>query len=389
MKIRWNDKYNTLLTYGFILIASSIVFYLIASGFEGFRDALFSHLSVLRPFFYGFIIAYLVNFLMSFFEKLLRKIPRLKKAKKSTLYVQSLILAYIMSAFFIYLFFAFILPQLLDSISGLISNIPRYTRETSGYLESLYKDILLPSEVLAFLSDLWVDVSIKLTELSKQVVPSLISFFRDTALSIWNIILGIIVSIYMLSEKDRFIAVIKKLIFSIFSASIAEKTVKLARRSHKIFSNFLIGKLLDSLIVGILAFIIFSIVGMPYAVLVSFIIATTNIIPFFGPFIGAIPSVIIIFFESPIMALWFLIIILVLQQLDGNFIGPKILGGSLGISPLWILFSIMIGGKAFGLAGLIVGVPLFVIIYSVVKELSESRLAQKNLPVNTDDYINR
>jgi len=152
------------------------------------------------------------------------------------------------------------------------------------------------------------------------------------------------------------------------------------------FSKFIGGKILDSAIIGILTFIILTIFKMPYVLLISVIIGVTNIIPFFGPFIGGIPSAIIILFASPIQALWFIIIIIVIQQIDGNIIGPKILGDSIGISAFWILFSLLVAAKFMGVVGMIIGVPLFAIIYSIIKEVVEDKLRKKGLPVETEEY---
>ncbi len=205
--------------------------------------------------------------------------------------------------------------------------------------------------------------------------------------SIWNIVLGLIVSIYLLIDKEKFFAIGKKIVFAFFTEKKANRILELTHRSNSIFGNFLSGKILDSLIIGILTFIVLTITKMPYSLLISFIIGITNIIPFFGPFIGAIPSAIIILFVSPVKALWFVLIIFIIQQIDGNIIGPKILGDSLGISAFWILFSLLVGGKLFGLIGLIVGVPLFVLVYSIIKDIVENELAKKELPIETKEYM--
>ncbi|SUQ47665.1 AI-2 transport protein TqsA [Clostridium neonatale] len=157
--------------------------------------------------------------------------------------------------------------------------------------------------------------------------------------------------------------------------------------SNSIFGKFLIGKIVDSAIIGVLTFFILALCKMPYAILVSVIVGITNIIPFFGPFIGAIPSFIIILFISPVKALWFLVIIFIIQQLDGNIIGPKILGDSIGISAFWILFSILVAGKFLGLIGMVIGVPLFAVIYAIVKEIIEGKLKKKNMNYKTEDYL--
>ena len=200
-------------------------------------------------------------------------------------------------------------------------------------------------------------------------------------------ILGIIVSVYLLIDKEKLCALSKKITYGLFPESYADEIIKLVDRSNYTFGRFLVGKIIDSLIIGVLTFIILTIFKMPYTILVSVIVGITNIIPFFGPFIGAIPSFIIILFVSPVQALWFLLIILFIQQLDGNVIGPKILGDSIGISAFWILFSILVAGKLLGIVGMIIGVPLFAIFYSIVKEFIESKLRKKGLKTETKEYM--
>ncbi|SDH80095.1 AI-2E family transporter [Desulfosporosinus hippei] len=388
MKIDWNRQYTTIAMYSFIVIASSILFFLTMSGLEYFNRILAGYYSALYPFIYGFIIAYLVNFLLNFIIKLLRKIPVMKRIKKSQFHILSILLAYLISGFFVYLFLAFIFPQLMASVIGLVRNIPGYVRSAAEYIETISDDILLPPDVVDFINKRLDELAIFISEIARDLVPMVLYFLRSTALSLWNVFLGIIISIYMLVEKERFISMAKKVNYGVFSVKTADKIIELSKRTQKIFSRFLGGKIVDSLIIGFIAFIVLTIVDMPYTLLVSFIITVTNVIPFFGPFIGAIPSVIIIFFESPTMAFWFLIFIFILQQLDGNVIGPKILGDSLGISSFWILFAILLGGKFFGFIGLIIGVPLFVLIYSIIKEVIEMRLQAKGLPIDTKDYGN-
>ena len=209
----------------------------------------------------------------------------------------------------------------------------------------------------------------------------------SVASSIWNIILGIIISVYLLMDKEKFFALGKKVVTSLLNEKHTTIVLDLANRTNLTFGRFIGGKIVDSAIIGVLTFIILAIFKMPYVLLISVIIGVTNIIPFFGPFIGAIPSAIIILFVSPIQALWFLVIILVIQQVDGNIIGPKILGDSIGISAFWILFSILVAGKLFGLVGMIIGVPMFALIYSVIKDIIEARLRYKGLPTETEKYL--
>ncbi len=386
-KINWNQKYTTIAVYSFIVIASSIVFYLILSGIDRFNQVIAGYLSVIYPFIYGFIIAYLINYPLNFLKKQLTKISCLKNVKKSKINILAIVLAYILSGLLIYLFIAFILPQLVNSVTGLVKRLPEYIRSTTNFIENLSYDILIPPEIADFINNRWAEVAEFINDIATQFLPIVLLFLRNTAKSFFNMFLGVIISVYMLVEKERFISISKKITYGIFSQNFSSNIIKIARRSHDIFGNFLSGKILDSAIVGVIAFLILSIVKMPYALLVSFIVGVTNIIPFFGPFIGAVPSFIIIFFESPIKALWFLVIIIILQQVDGNIIGPKILGDSLGISSFWILFAILVSGSVFGFLGLIIGVPLFVLIYSIVKDIIEKRLKEKGLPLETEKYL--
>lgn len=386
MKIDWNRKYTTIAIYAFLVIISSMTFFLIMSGLDGFFRAVDRYMSILYPFIYGFVIAYVINFLMVFADKLLSRTvlgkPELRRRKE----ILSLILAYLIAAAFIALFLAFILPQLIASITGLVMDLPKYITNISNLIEDLNERYTLDPRVVTFLQEQWVEISDSLNNLVKGILPAVLGFIRSTATSIWNVFLGVVVSLYLLSDKRKFLATGKKVLYGVLSPRHAEKTIDLLTRTQTIFSKFLVGKVLDSLIIGIIAFVCLSLFKMPYTELVSFIVGVTNIIPFFGPFIGAIPSFIIILFVSPVKALWFLLFIFLLQQLDGNYIGPKILGESLGISSFWILFSILIAGKFLGVMGLIVGVPVFVLIYSIFKEYIEVRLDKKGLPVRTEKY---
>ena len=226
-------------------------------------------------------------------------------------------------------------------------------------------------------------------DFAKEIIPVVGNTLKIIASSIWNIVLGIIISVYLLIDKENFFAINRKIICALFSTKTANRIFELTYRSNETFGKFLSGKIIDSAIIGVLSFVVFSIFKMPYTLLISVIVGVTNIIPFFGPFIGAIPAFIIILFVSPSKALVFLVLIFIIQQLDGNVIGPKILGDSIGISAFWILFAILVAGKFLGLVGMIIGVPLFAIFYSIIKEEIEYKLKMKELPTETKDYMNK
>ena len=201
-----------------------------------------------------------------------------------------------------------------------------------------------------------------------------------------NALIGIIVMLYLLNIKDTLTAQAKKVIYSLFPLPAANEMVETWRYIHSVFGGFIIGKLVDSLIIGILTFIWLSVIKMPYTVLISVIVGVTNIIPFFGPFIGAIPSAVLVLLVNPKKCVWFLLSILVIQQLDGNIIGPKILGNSTGISSFWVLFSILLFGGILGPVGMIIGVPTFAVIYRLTAKWINRRLKKKELSTITDDY---
>lgn len=295
-------------------------------------------------------------------------------------------LTYIFAIFMIYVFIQFVLPQLIDSVSGLVNDIPTYVNNASNLLNDIIKNTDLDSEYLDLALTKWNEFVNYVIKIATNFLPVLGNTVMTVAASIWNIVIGLIVSIYLLIDKEKFCALSKKITYAIFNREHAEIAVELAHRTNDTFGKFLSGKILDSAIIGVLTFLLLTIFNMPYKLLISVIIGITNIIPFFGPFFGAIPSAIIILFVDPGKVLWFLLLIFIIQQLDGNIIGPKILGDSIGISAFWILFSLLVTGKFLGIVGMIIGVPLFAIIYSIIKDIIEIKLSRKGLPVETDNY---
>ena len=386
MKVDWNKKYTTIAIYAFLVIASSIIVYLMASQAEDLKLKLSGMIATMQPFIIGAAIAYIINFILNFYEKVVFELKYLNKVNRKYRRGIGLLLSYLTAIIVISLFMQFVLPQLVDSIVGLANNIPQYVNDASHVITEISEKFNLESKYMNMIVEKWNELLNYIITLLTNLIPVIGNFIMTLGSSILNVIIGIIVSIYILIDKEKFIALSRKVTFSIFSAERSKRIVELAQRSNETFGKFLSGKILDSLIIGILTFIILTIFKMPYILLISVVIGITNIIPFFGPFFGAIPSAIIILCVSPIKALWFIGIILVIQQIDGNIIGPKILGDSIGISAFWILFSLLIFAKFLGLIGMIIGVPIFAIIYSIIKENVERRLKAKGLPVETEKY---
>lgn len=386
MKINWNNKYATIATYAFLVICASILLYLGILQMSSIQEGISSMIGTLQPFIIGGTIAYILNFILKFYEDKVLSHEYFKKVKVSAKRGIGLVLTYITAGLITYLFIQFVLPQLVDSIVGLANNIPQYVNNATEYVNEFMGNLDLQPEYLDLLSNKFEETVSYVITIVTNMVPVIGNLVVTITSSILNIIIGIIISIYILIDKEKFMALGRKLICAMFSESKSSFMLRLANQSNKTFSRFLGGKILDSFIIGVLTFIILTIFKMPYILLISVIIGVTNIIPFFGPFIGGIPAAIIILFVSPVKALWFVLIIIIIQQIDGNIIGPKILGDSIGISAFWILFSLLVAAKFMGFVGMVIGVPLFAIFYSIIKELVEEKLEKKGLPKETEKY---
>ena len=218
------------------------------------------------------------------------------------------------------------------------------------------------------------------------LVNNLMAISSSIYTLVFQLLVGMIAAFYLLMDRERYCAQVKKLCYSLFKPSTCETLIYWARRAHKIFSGFITGKILDSLIIGIICYVCMLLFRIEYPLLISVIVGFTNIVPFFGPLIGAIPCLVILLLINPLSALWFLIFILILQQLDGNVIGPFIMGDYVGLSPFFIMLAIMVGGGLFGFPGMLLGVPVFALVYAAVKAGTEARLKAQNLPTESAAY---
>ncbi len=356
-------------------------------------------LQILTPIIDGVALAYILTPLLNFVERewIGRIYTRSKKEmtpkRKKSMRSWSILVTYMIFIGLIFLFFRLIIPQLIASIKSIIYQFPRLINNLETFIADLFDD---NPDIESTLNEFITDYSIQLNNIVQtKLIPQAEDLIKTFSLSVINVfkalfdlIIGVIISLYLMSTKELLAGQTKKILYAQYENKEANRIISGIRYSHSVFIGFLGGKLIDSVIIGILCFIIISIVGIPYAVLVSVIIGVTNIIPFFGPYIGAIPSILLVLMINPIKALYLLIIILVLQQLDGNVIGPKILGDSTGLSSFWVIFSITVFGGMFGLAGMILGVPTFAVIYALVKYKVNRKLKAKSMPQNTTSYIN-
>ena len=356
------------------------------SNIEEFSSKIDEMMVTIRPFIIGASIAYILNFMLKFYENLLSKWDKFDKQSKKVKRSIGLVFTYISAIIMVYLFLQFVLPQLVDSILGLANSIPQYVKDLSDFTNDLLSKVDLEPHFIELLMKQWNDLINNIITFITNMVPVIGNWVLSLSSSLFSIFVGVIVSIYMLIDKEKLLALSRKIIFAFSPNERAKFILRIAKISNDTFGKFLVGKIIDSLIIGVLTFFILSICNMQYTLLISVIIGITNIIPFFGPFFGAIPSVIIVLFVSPTKALWLVLIVFVIQQIDGNIIGPKILGDTIGVSAFWILFSLLIFSKLLGFVGMIVGVPIFAVVYSLIKETVEIRLKNKGLPTSTEEY---
>lgn len=365
-------------------------------------SAFFSKLlNAAKPLVYAFGIAYLLWPLMKLFENKVFAFLEKKKPRKKLVRTLSLICTYIIFLFVLGFVFGTMIPQLMDSITTLKDKINAYASTAQVWFSDLFlrdgkRSDRIPEWLLSFieeqLDNLREYINAAFSWLTSNIAnilskaTSYANVFANLALEVKNILLGIVFAIYFLLFKEHLIAQIKKFFHAIMPDKVYLQAKHYVTLTDHTFGGFIVGKLIDSLIIGLLCFIFMSIFMMPYAPLISMIVGITNIIPFFGPFIGAIPSAFIILIAEPKMTLWFIVLVFALQQLDGNVIGPKILGDFVGLSPLWIIVAITVMGGLFGLFGMFLGVPTFAVFYAIIKELTEKKLTAKSMPTDTEDY---
>ncbi len=369
-----------------VVVFAGILLYLGLTHLPQVRSTVRSVLEVFTPFIAGFVIAYLLNTPVDFFE---REIYKNTKGKRAL----SIVTVFLITVVVIAILLQLILPQVTDSIRQLLNNLTAYLSNLDSMVQDLTQRFHVEGEGLSNLVDHYNDFIRSLT--SADMVKRITGFLTSSAPELWNFgmsvgngvvngvvtaMTAVIASIYMLSGKPRLVRQLKKLVYAAFPVKGADQILTVSGKANQIFVGFINGKLLDSAIIGVLCFFLCALFKIPYSVLVSVVIGVTNVIPFFGPIIGAVPCIMILVIVNPWAALRFGILIVALQQFDGNILGPKILGDSTGLSAIWVLVAIVVGGGLFGFAGMLLGVPTFAVLYSLVKEWAERRLVEKGIP---------
>jgi predicted PurR-regulated permease PerM len=397
LRFKWDKKYINWGITAFGVIACAIIFYLLLIRLGDIRGLLSRIFGVLSPIVIGIAVAYLLTPIMNYlehclFRKLAGKVFRSNEHKAAALSrALGIIVVLIMMISFIAGLFLMVIPQLIDSIEKLVINTDRYLSVARKWLEGRLLEspdlentaISILDSTLSYIRS-WLENDV----LSKfdVIIANISSGVYSVIKAIFDFAVGIIVSVYVLYNKERFYAQSKKLLYSLVKVKRVKSLLDGFRFAHKMFGGFLLGKILSSLIVGVICAVFMLIMRMPYVALISALIAVTNIIPFVGPFIGGVPSAFLLLLESPAQCLIFIIFIIVLQFFEGNVLSAKILGYNTGLTGFWVIFAIFIGGM-FGFLGMVVGVPLFAVLYHFLSNASRRRLRKRNLPTETKDYM--
>ena len=377
-----------------VVIFISILLVVIFTNLPGFFTVLASIGKILSPLISGVVIAFLLNPLVNFVDcrlgPLLQKKLKAQTAKNLSR-TAGIVMALIVAGILVYGFFAMLLPQLYESVMSIVDNAGTYFNSIETWATNVLEDnpdiqgyVDKGLEKMRGFIENWVKTTF-LSDMSKLVTTVSTSVIAVVK-SLTNFIIGLVASIYMLWSKDTFLAQTKKIMVATMRPSAADRLLALGRNAYRIFNGFIIGKLIDSAIIGVLCYIGCEILKMPFTALVATIVGVTNVIPFFGPIIGAVPSAFLILLVDPLKAFYFVIFVIVLQQLDGNVIGPKILGNTVGISGFWVLASITIAASIFGFAGMLLGVPVFALIYVLISDGVNARLRKKQHSTVTEDY---
>ena len=386
------------------VVLASTVFMVILFNLRGFFNVIKGFFRIISPLLFGILFAYLMNPIMRFVENGLMYLIRRwgKKAKvedaawmrsrKRACHVTGVVASLLALLALIYLAISLVVPTIAENIATIFTQntVDKFNYRLHLWVQQLFSDSPKVRDwALGKLNEMFHQASAWLTNLDlKDTLVSLLSRVYGVVKGTLNVVLGFVIAVYMLLSKEKFLGQMKKLVVALFSERHANRLLEFGRRTNKIFSGFVLGKIIDSIIIGIICFIIMSILNLPYPMLISVIVGVTNIIPFFGPLIGAIPSALLILLINPLQCLIFVIMVVLLQQFDGNILGPRILGDSVGLSSFWILISITLFSGLFGVPGMIIGVPVFAVLYMLLSDYVRARLEKKGRPLKTEIYEN-
>lgn len=431
MKVRWNKKYTTIASYALIVIALAVLFVVFVFKFDSFRQGFSWIGEVAAPIICGLVIAYIVNPLMVWiethlFKKLVNDPPpeknivmqkladsrvgftavvrelekrtpsmdKRRRRRRVTARALSVSISYIMVLAVIVGICVAVVPSVAKSIVDLGDQMPAYIGKLNTVLNDFFEN---DPAMVSIISESFSSLGSAIQKISSMIEPMAGDIFSNVSSGIFkfaaglltglkNVIIGLIVGIYFLFSKEHLLAQSKKILFAFFRNNVCQRIFYVASRSNTIFKSYVVTNLVDALIIFTAMLIGCLLMGMPYPMLLAVVCGVTNLIPFFGPFLGAIPCGLLILLVDPVKVIWFELFVLVLQQIDGNVIKPHLFGGSMGLPAVWVLVSITVGGGLFGIPGMLLGVPVFAVIYLLFAEFISSKLKSKNMPEDTDDY---
>ncbi|MBS5316088.1 MAG: AI-2E family transporter [Clostridiales bacterium] len=384
--VRVNMNRNKIFTY-LVITLTSISFYFAMQNFDMIADYIGKVLGILKPFLVGIAIAYLLWRPLKFIESVLEKFIFRGKVSKGNRRIVGVVVLYLIAAVVIVSLFSFVLPQIIESLTALTNNLPGYFESIKQSLDTLLRNSGMDGDIYQFVSDLIGDLSQMMMQITAKVLPMLIDLSVGVTSTILNTFLAIVVSIYCLVDKETFFAKNRKCMHALLSQRLIGQITRVVTIFDDTFGRYFVGQLTDAVIVGSICFVMMLTFKFPFALLISVIVMCTNVIPYVGPFIGAVPGTFIILMTGGFgPACGFVLMIFVLQQIDGNILVPKIIGDSIGISGFWVLFAVMVGGGLFGFIGVLLGVPSLSVLFKLIKAYSEKKLRQKELPVDTEAY---
>lgn len=387
MNIKWNKKYLTIGIYAFLVLAAAILFFRLTEN-TNIESLKFKSISgMLTPVIISFVIAYLVNLLLVFFEERVLNIGKLKSLRADSKRGIALLLSYLVFIAIIVGFSFMLLPRLVDSMQALTKTIPANVTSTSIWVQEFIRNRNLDVEIQKYLTNQWQSLVAWLNNFLTGTLPVLGNFLLSTLTNLVNFFIGFILSIYFLLRKEHYAGIMNKMLFAYLPIAAAERINEVAHKMNHIMKQYIKGQLLVSFILSVFFFAVMILMKTPYPLLLTFILFITNLIPVIGPWIGSIPVVLLIFLADPVKGLWFILVILIGQQLEGNVISPRVQGQQLGVSAFWIMLTLIVANHFFGLPGMVVGLPVFVLLYSLTRDRANLRLKKRGLSTDTDEYF--
>lgn len=407
IKLNWNKKYTTIAMYSFVVIAAAILFVVFVFKYESISSGFSWVGEVLAPIVIGIIIAYIINPLVQFFDNRVffrirdgqvklkpearnyeKRMKKAVKRRRSCAKALSVVCAFVIVLAVVVGIVVAVVPSLAQSVIDLAARMPDYVDSVDAFIDETFANNPQLAEMLSEEFSGLEDIVKMIAEAAEPMtlLGQVSTGVMKLVVTLKNVVIGLVIAIYLLFSKDRLIAQMKKILFALFKNGKCQKIVSVCSKSNNIFKTYIVSNLLDSLIIFFFMCVGMYAMDMPYAMLIAVVCGVTNLIPFFGPFIGAIPCGFLILLVDPVKVIWFGIFVLVLQQCDGNIIKPFLFGETMGVPAIWVLISIIAGGGLFGIAGMLLGVPVFTVIYMLFSEFLAGRLKKKNLPTGTDNY---